>query len=252
MEAVMDLKGKVAIITGAGSGIGRATAFKLASMGAAIAIADISAVSGEKTAEEIQKRGSQAIAQKVDVTKKAEVDAFAGAVQEKFGRIDILVNNAGWTLTQSFLEESEDYWEKIIAINLKGVIFCSRAVLDAMITNKGGKIVSVSSDAGRVGTMGETVYAAAKGGVIAFTKSLAREVARYNITANCVCPGLTDTPLLALQSQKIIEAMKKAIPLQRVGKPEEVADAIAFFCSPASDYITGQVLSASGGITMAG
>lgn len=248
----MELKGKIAIITGAGSGIGRSTAFKLASMGATIAVAEINAISGEKTAEDVQKAGGQAVALRVDVVKKAEVDAMAKAVLDKFGRIDILVNNAGWTLTQPFIEETEDYWDKIIAINLKGVILCARAVLDAMIASNGGKIVSVSSDAGRVGTMGETVYAAAKGGVIAFTKSLAREVARYNITVNCVCPGLTDTPLLAMQPEKIIEAMKKAIPLKRVGRPEEIADAIAFLCSPASDYITGQVLSVSGGITMAG
>jgi len=173
-------------------------------------------------------------------------------VLERRGCVDILVNAAGWNDIQPFVENTPDYMDRVIAINLGGTLHLTQALLPAMIAAGKGKIINVSSDAGRVGSTGETAYAAAKGGVIAFTKSLAREVARYSINVNCVCPGPTDTPMLQSRPDKLKEAFLRAIPFRRFAKPEEIADAIVFFASPRSDYITGQVLSVSGGLTFAG
>jgi len=172
--------------------------------------------------------------------------------QDALGQIDILVNNAGWDVIEPFWKNTPEFWDKVIDTNYKSVIYCSRAVLDGMMENNRGKIINVASDAGRVGSSGETVYAGAKGGVIAFTKSLAREVARFNINVNCICPGPTDTPLYQGQSEKIKMALEKAIPLKRVATPDDIAGAAVFFASSLSDYITGQILSVSGGLTMQG
>lgn len=248
----MKLDGKKAIVTGAASGIGLATAETLAGAGAHVIIADIAEDKGEAAASAIQKSGRKSEYVHLDVTDDASIAAFADTVQGKFGAIDILVNGAGWSQVRPFWETPLDVWGKIVALNLVGPMKVVKSLLPKMMERNSGKIVNVSSDAGRVGSSGETVYAGAKGGIIAFTKSLAREVARYNINVNCVCPGPTETPLLFAVPEKHLEAFKRAIPFRRFGKPREVADAILFFASSRSDYITGQVLSVSGGLTMVG
>ena len=176
----------------------------------------------------------------------------AAEVIARSGRVDLLVNAAGWNDLQPFIDNTSDYMDRVIAVNLGGPVHLTQALLPPMIAAGKGKIINVSSDAGRVGSSGETVYAAAKGGVIAFTKSLAREVARYAINVNCVCPGPTDTPMLATRPEKLREAFIKAIPFRRFARPQEIADAILFFASSRSDYVTGQILSISGGLTFAG
>jgi 2-hydroxycyclohexanecarboxyl-CoA dehydrogenase len=164
----------------------------------------------------------------------------------------VLVNGAGWGTTHPFWEGTPELWDRIIALNFVGPMRLTKALLPEMMKRGGGKIINIASDAGRVGSLGETVYSGAKGGLIAFTKSLARETARYGINVNCVCPGPTDTPLMAAVPEKVTEALKKAIPFRRLGRPEEVADAVLFFAGDTASYVTGQVLSVSGGLTMAG
>lgn len=248
----MTLQGRSAVVTGGASGIGRATVAKLASAGVRVFIADIDQAKGEETAAAERKAGRQVDFIATDLTSDASVEAFAKQVLGQIGRIDILVNAAGWDQHSSFLDTKPEFWQRVIGINLLGPIRMTHAFLPGMVEAKGGKIVNVSSDAGRVGSSGETPYAAAKGGVIAFTKSVAREMARFQINVNCVCPGPTDTPLFASTPQRLREALSKAIPFRRVAKPEEIADAIVFFAGPGCDYITGQVLSVSGGLTMNG
>jgi len=248
----MKLNGKSAIVTGAASGIGLATAETLAEAGAVVVIADIARDKGEAAAVGIQKKGHKAEYVHLDITDDKSIAAFVESIQSKVGAIDVIVNGAGWGQITPFWEMPLDVWSKIVELNLVGPMKLIRALLPGMMERNGGKIVNVGSDAGRVGSSGETVYAGAKGGLIAFTKSLAREVARYNINVNCVCPGPTETPLLSAVPEKHLEAFKRAIPFRRFGKPQEVADAILFFASSRSDYITGQVLSVSGGLTMVG
>ena len=248
----MRLDDKVAVVTGAASGIGLATANTLAEAGAHVALADIAEENGKKAAEDIQKKGHSAKFFKVDVTEPAAVEAFKNEVLAWQSRVDIVANVAGWGKIEPFVENTPEFWKKVVDLNLMGPIFVTRAFLDGMIENKSGKIIMVSSDAGRVGSLGETVYSGAKGGVIAFGKSLAREVARFNINVNSICPGPTDTPLLAAVPEKHREAFIRVTPLRRLGKPEEVADAILFFASNRSDFITGQVLSVSGGLVIPG
>jgi 2-hydroxycyclohexanecarboxyl-CoA dehydrogenase len=192
----------------------------------------------------------------VDLTNKTDVDRMVGEIIERYGQIDILVNCQGWDRLEPFVESSEETWEKLLAINFKSVLYTARAVLPNMISHGFGKIVNISSDAGRVGSSWEAVYAGAKGAVIAFSKTIAREVARYKINVNVVCPGLTETPLLqAVRSQseqtaKLIDAVTKATPFRRPAQPEEIAEAVLFLTSPQSSFITGQTLSVSGGLTM--
>jgi 2-hydroxycyclohexanecarboxyl-CoA dehydrogenase len=173
-------------------------------------------------------------------------------VLQRWQRVDVLVNAAGWDRIQPFVDNTPEFIERVLKINLQGPIRLTQALLKPMIEANRGKIVSVSSDAGRVGSLGETTYAAAKGGIIAFSKSLAREVSRFKINVNVVCPGPTDTPLLAQQPEKVRDALAKAVPFKRIGQPQEIADALLFFASKRSDYVTGQVLSVSGGLTMVG
>jgi len=252
----MKLQGKTALIAGGGGGIGRAVALALAHEGAKAAVADIVTDNAEKVSGEIKALGMDAMAYQVDLTKKADVDRMVSEVLARFGQIDILVNCQGWDRLEPFVESHEETWEKLLAINFKSVLYTVKAVLPQMISRGGGKIVNISSDAGRVGSSWEAVYAGAKGAVIAFSKTVAREVARYKINVNVVCPGLTETPLLqAVRSQseqtaKIIEAVTKATPFRRPAKPEEIAEAVLFFTSPAAEFITGQTLSVSGGLTM--
>jgi 2-hydroxycyclohexanecarboxyl-CoA dehydrogenase len=252
----MKLQGKTALIAGGGGGIGRAVALALAHEGAKAAVADIVKDNAEKVSGEIKAIGMDAMAYQVDLTKKADVDRMVSEVLARFGQIDILVNCQGWDRLEPFVESHEETWEKLLAINFKSVLYTVKAVLPQMVSRGGGKIVNISSDAGRVGSSWEAVYAGAKGAVIAFSKTVAREVARYKINVNVVCPGLTETPLLqAVRSQseqtaKIIEAVTKATPFRRPAKPEEIAEAVLFFTSPAAEFITGQTLSVSGGLTM--
>jgi 2-hydroxycyclohexanecarboxyl-CoA dehydrogenase len=251
----MDLKEKVAIVTGAGGGIGRGIALKFGSLGARVVVADIKVEGARETISLLEKSGANGLALGTDITDREKVQEMVKATLKTFGQLDILVNNVGWDIIEPFTKNSPEYWEKIIAINLKGPIFCTRAVLDPMMERKSGKIVNISSDAGRVGSSGEAVYSACKGGIIAFTKTIAREMARYQINVNCVCPGPTDTPLLAELTRgetgaKIIEAMTKAVPFRRLAKPEDIAGAVAFLASEEAGFITGQTLSVSGGLTM--
>ena len=248
----MTLEDKVVVVTGAASGIGRATAQAFSDEGASVVVADVDVARGEAAAAEMRAQGRNADFLAVDMTDPASIDAFATGVLARFGAVDVLVNGAGWGRTAPFWEGTPEFWSKLVALNFVGPMQLTKALLPAMIERASGCIVNVSSDAGRVGSLGETVYSGAKGGLIAFTKSLAREVARYQINVNCVCPGPTDTPLMAAVPEKVQEGLKKAIPFRRLAKPSEIADAIVFFASGRASYVTGQVLSVSGGLTMAG
>jgi 2-hydroxycyclohexanecarboxyl-CoA dehydrogenase len=254
------LKGKRAIVTGGGRGIGRAIVVKLAQRGARVAVWDINGEHAKDTARTVDSLFVQTKPYTVDVSQKAQVDEAARAVLADLGGIDILVNNAGWDRLMPFVETDEAFWDRVIAVNYKGVLNCTRAVLDHMIAQRAGTIVSVASDAGRVGSSGEAVYSGAKGAVIAFSKTMARELARYAITVNVVCPGPTDSggygPGAGMMSfgesgQAIIERIVRSVPFRRLARPEEIAEAVAFFASPAAGFITGQTLSVSGGLTMA-
>jgi len=248
----MKLNGKTAVVTGGASGIGRATAEALAAAGAHVVLGDVNLEGGEAAAAAIRARGQGADFLRLDVTDPASVETFRREALARRKQVDIVANVAGWGRTEPFVNNAPEFWKKLVDLNLMGPIHVSRAFIEPMIERQSGKIVSVASDAGRVGSLGETVYSGTKGGVIAFTKGLARELARYNITVNCVCPGPTDTPLMAAVPDKIKQAFEHATPMRRLARPAEVADAILFFASSRSDFVTGQVLSVSGGLTMAG
>jgi 2-hydroxycyclohexanecarboxyl-CoA dehydrogenase len=227
-------------VTGGASGIGRACADRLATAGARVFVADLNPPQG---AGEFVR---------TDVTDEGSIQALADHVLARSGAPEVLVNAAGWDRTLPFAETSFEFIDQIVRLNLLGCLKVTRALLPSMLAAGRGKIVNVASDAGRVGSSGETAYAGAKGGVIAFTKSLAREVARTPLHVNCVCPGPTDTPLFASLPEKLRQGLVRAIPFGRLARPEEVAEAIAFFAGRRSDFVTGQVLSVSGGLTMAG
>jgi len=254
----MKLKRKAAIVTGGASGIGRATALALSLEGANVAIADIAAENANRVRDEVAASGyGSAIACPVDLTKRVEVEAMVQTVLREFGQIDILVNCAGWDRLEPFVESNEETWDKILTINFKSVLHTVKAVLPHMMERCSGKIINIASDAGRVGSSWEAVYSGAKGAVIAFSKTLARETARYNINVNVVCPGMTDTPLMqAIRAQsekteKIVDAVIKATPFRRAAKPEEIAAMVVFLASGDSDFMTGQTISVDGGLTMA-
>jgi 2-hydroxycyclohexanecarboxyl-CoA dehydrogenase len=246
----MDMQGKTVIVTGGASGIGKATVLLLAREGAKVFIGDVDEAGGRTTVAQGAAEGLAIEFLPLDLTDTSSIEVFATALHQRAERVDGLVNGAGWDQIQPFLENPPEMWERIIAVNLMGAVRLTRGVLPPMVSAREGKIVNISSDAGRVGSMGETVYAAAKGGLIAFTKSLARELARYRINVNCVCPGPTDTPLFQRQPERMKEALTRAIPFRRIAQPAEIAEAVLFFLSRRSDYITGQVLSVSGGLTM--
>jgi 2-hydroxycyclohexanecarboxyl-CoA dehydrogenase len=242
------LDGKIAIVTGAGRGIGRGIAEKLAAEGARVVVTDVDEATAKETAEVVGGVGIR-----TDVTSRESVDAMVEQVRRDLGRIDVLVNNAGWDKVGPFVDSDPADWDRIVAINLYGVLHTSHAVLPAMLAQGGGTVINIASDAGRVGSSGEAVYAAAKGGIIAFTKTIAREAARNGVTANCVCPGPTDTALFASvggDNPKLREALTKAIPLRRLGQPSDLANAVAFLASDEATFITGQTVSVSGGLTM--
>ncbi len=242
----MNLEGKTIAVTGGASGIGRTTVGTLCAAGATVFFGDINEEGGAETAAQV---GGNSHFVPLDITSDESIANFAKTALDA-GDVDGVVNVAGWDIIQPFIEQEPEFWDKVVKINLMGPVKLTRAFLDPMIQRNVGKVVSVSSDAGRVGSMGETMYAGAKGGIIAFSKSLAREVARYRINVNCVCPGPTNTPLFNAQPERMREALTRAIPFRRVAEPEEIADAILFFVSNRSDYLTGQVLSVSGGLTM--
>ncbi len=245
----MSFSGKIAVVTGGASGIGRATAEAFARAGAHVVVADLSKEGGEAAAKEIRGAGGKADYIHLDVASEASIAEFAKNALA-LGEVHVLANVAGYGKGQPFVENTTDFWDRVVDVNLMGPIKLTRALLDPMIARRSGKIVNVASDAGRNGSSGETVYSGAKGGLIAFSKGLAREMARYSINVNCVCPGPTETPMLMALPENHLEAFRKAIPFKRFGKPSEVADAIVFFASDHSSYITGQTLSVSGGLTM--
>jgi 2-hydroxycyclohexanecarboxyl-CoA dehydrogenase len=255
---VKGLKGKVVVVTGGGGGIGSATCLRFAEAGARVVVADINADAARAVAARIHAEGGDAITACVDLT---DIDACRAAVAQleaDFGAIDVLVNNAGWDIFVPFLKSESDYWAKIIDINLRGVLNITHPILSRMVERKAGRVVSIASDAARVGSSGESVYAACKAGVIAFSKTLAREHSRHGITFNCVCPGVTETGMLenfmdsAGNKEKLRDAFTKAVPLGRLGKPEDLPGVIAFLASDEASFITGQVISVSGGLTMHG
>ena len=249
---------KTVIVTGGGGGIGGATCRRFASEGAKVAVFDMNLEAAEKVAADIRAAGGQAAAFKCDITQRADVDAAVAATESQLGSVAVLVNNAGWDVFKPFIKTVPAEWERLIAINLTGALHMLHAVLPGMAERKSGRIVNVASDAARGGSSGEAVYSACKGGLVALSKTLAREHARQGITVNVVCPGPTDTALLAGVAEgardpaKLIEAFKSAIPLGRLGQGEDLASAIAFLGSDDASFVTGQVLSVSGGLTMHG
>lgn len=250
---MIDLSGKTAFVTGAASGIGRAAAVTLAEAGAFVLGSDIDVEGGKSLEADLAGTAGKGGFVALDVTDPDAILACCDAVTAEHGAMDILINVAGWDRTQPFVENSPEFIEKIVQLNYLGQVRVCQAFVKPIIeAGRGAKIVNVSSDAGRVGSMGETVYAGAKGGVIAFSKSLARELARHNVCVNVVAPGPTDTPLFQGQSERIKEALLRAIPFRRLAQPQDVADGILFFASNRAGYVTGQVLSVSGGLTMVG
>jgi 2-hydroxycyclohexanecarboxyl-CoA dehydrogenase len=243
---------RVALITGGARGIGRAVALALAKHGRTVAVGDLLADEAVQAAEAI---GPQALAVPLDVTDSDSVAAAVERTQRELGAIDVLVNNAGWDEARPFIETDEAFWDRVIEINFKGNLRMTRAVLPGMVERRWGRVVNIGSDAGRVGSSLESVYSGAKGGVIAFTKTIAREVARSGITANVVCPGPTKTAFLERIAgeggERLVESLTRAVPMGRLGEPDDVAAAVAFLASDAAGYITGQTLSVSGGLTMA-
>jgi 2-hydroxycyclohexanecarboxyl-CoA dehydrogenase len=250
----MELTDRTALVTGSGRGIGAAIAAALAGAGAAVAVADLAEDAAKSTAAALAKEhGTPTLGLGVDIADGASVRAAVARVEQELGPIDILVNNAGIDKIEQFIDSSEETWDRLISVNLKGTILVTRAVLDGMMSRGYGRIVSIASDAGRVGSSGEVVYSATKGGVIAFSKALAREMATKGITLNCVCPGPTDTALLdqvAEASQRLYDSLAKAVPMKRIGRPDDIAPAVVFLAGESAGYVTGQTLSVSGGLTM--
>ncbi len=252
------LDGKVAVVTGGGSGIGRAIALRLAEEGAKVVIFDVNDENASVVTEEIITNGDNASAQHCDISDYASVQSAVNLTEDNTGPIDLLVNNAGWDAAVNFLDSEPDLWAKVIGINLMGPIHMHHVVLGKMAERGAGRVVNIASDAGRVGSSGEAVYSACKGGVIAFTKTLARELTRKGIRLNTVCPGPTNTPLFdefkeaSGDGQKIADGLARAIPMKRLGDPEDYPGIVAFLLSDDAGYITGQTISVSGGLTMHG
>lgn len=249
---------RIVVVTGGGGGIGGATCRRFAGEGAAVAVFDLNLEAAEKVAAGIRTEGGRAQAFRCDITDRASVDAAVIAAEKELGPIDVLVNNAGWDVFKPFTKTEPVQWDRLIAINLTGALHMHHAVLPGMAARKKGRIVNIASDAARVGSSGEAVYAACKGGLVSFSKTIAREHARHGINVNVVCPGPTDTALFAEYKEgagnpeKLMEAFTRSIPLGRIGQPDDLPGAILFFASDDAAFVTGQVLSVSGGLTMNG
>ena len=248
---------RIALVTGGGGGIGRAISLALAGDGRAVGVGDLRSNAAAATAEAVGEAGGSALAVVLDVTDPESVRAGVDRVATELGPVEILVNNAGWDELVPFLETDEEFWDRVIEINFKGCLRLTHAVLANMVDRGWGRVVNIGSDAGRVGSSSESVYSGAKAGIIAFTKTIAREVARDGVTANTVCPGPTRTPMLEEMAaagdrgEVLVASLERAIPMRRLGEPEDVARAVAFLASDGAGYITGQTLSVSGGLTMA-
>jgi 2-hydroxycyclohexanecarboxyl-CoA dehydrogenase len=252
------MSNRTALVTGSAQGIGRGIAFSLGEAGFRVAVADLNTDAAEQTAKEITAAGGTAVAVKIDVTDSASVQAALDSIESELGPVEVVVNNAGWDDFMPFVATTEEFWDKILDINFKGALRVIHAVAPGMIERGFGRIINIGSDAGRVGSSLEAVYSGSKGGIIAFTKTLAREVATKGITANTVCPGPTDTPALRKfadgagdDAEKVIAGMTRAVPMKRLGTPEDIGPAVVFFASDAAGFVTGQTLSVSGGLTMA-
>jgi 2-hydroxycyclohexanecarboxyl-CoA dehydrogenase len=259
MENTMrEFEGRTVVVTGGGGGIGGATCRRFAKRGARVAVLDRDLEAAGKVAAAIRDDGDMAQAFPCDITDRGGVDAAVAATEAALGPVDVLVNNAGWDIFKPFTKTEPAEWAKLIAINLTGAMHMHHAVLPGMVARRKGRIVNIASDAARVGSSGEAVYAACKAGLVAFSKTIAREHARHGITVNVVCPGPTDTALLAgfatgaAAPAKLMDAFVRAIPMGRLGQPDDLAGAIAFLASDDAGFITGQVLSVSGGLTMSG
>ncbi|MEL0123102.1 MAG: SDR family NAD(P)-dependent oxidoreductase [Paracoccaceae bacterium] len=252
------IDGKTVIVTGGGGGIGAPTCMRFAQEGARVVVMDVNAAAAQETVQKIQNSGGQALACAVDLRDAAKTAGEIALIEKDFGEIDILVNGVGWDVFTPFLKSGPDFWTKIIDINLRSVLNITHPVLASMVARRSGKIVSLASDAARGGSSGESVYAACKAGIIAFSKTLAREHARHGISVNVVCPGVTETAMLeafmeeAGDKEKLRQAFARAVPMGRLGQPEDLPGAIVFFASDDANFITGQVLSVSGGLTMHG
>jgi 2-hydroxycyclohexanecarboxyl-CoA dehydrogenase len=246
---------RIALVTGAAQGIGRAIALELAGAGCAVAVADLQPGAAAAVAEEIGAAGGRAAGVELDITDAGSVAAGVARAEADLGPVDIVVNNAGWDELRPFLETDEAFWSRVIEVNFTGGLRVTHAVLPGMVERGWGRVVNIGSDAGRVGSSLESVYSGAKGGVIAFTKTIAREVARSGVTANVVCPGPTRTPLLesmtAEGGERLVDALTRAVPMRRLAEPEDIAAAVGFLASERAGYVTGQTLSVSGGLTMA-
>ncbi|WP_040795741.1 MULTISPECIES: SDR family NAD(P)-dependent oxidoreductase [Nocardia] len=252
------MSNRVALVTGGAQGIGEGISRKLAAVGFRVAVADLNLEAAQQTAKEIEAAGGAAVAISVDVTDTASVRAAVEQVTTELGPIEVVVNNAGWDDFMKFLDTDEAFWDKILEINFKGALRVNHSVVPGMIERGFGRVINIGSDAGRVGSSLEAVYSGAKGGIIAFTKTLAREVATKGVTVNTVCPGPTDTPALrkfadnsGQDADKVIGGMTRSVPMKRLALPADIAAAVAFFASDEAGYITGQTLSVSGGLTMA-
>lgn len=246
----MKLAGKVALVTGAAQGIGKAVALLLARNGADIVVSDINLEKAEETAKEVQALGRKALATKVDVATLGDVEKMVEAILAQFGKVDILVNNAGIARDKLILRMTEEDWDAVLNINLKGTFNCTKAVVRHMSKQRSGKIVNIASVVGEMGNAGQGNYAASKAGVIGFTKTIAREFAQRGINVNAIAPGYIETPMTDALPDKAKEELKRLIPMDRLGKPEDVAEAVLFLVSEASSYITGHVLNVNGGIYM--
>jgi 3-oxoacyl-[acyl-carrier protein] reductase len=246
----MDLTGKRAIVTGAGQGIGKATALKLAQQGADIVVDDINAETAPQTAQEIQDLGRKGVAVIADVSKRDHVEKIIQTAIDELGGIDILVNNAGIARSNVLARLKDEEWDEVLNVNLKGIFYATQAAARYMMKQRSGKIISISSIYGRIGVIGDANYSAAKSGIVGFTKSVARELARYNINVNAIMPGLVDTDLLRGIPEKYLKPMIEEVPLKRVGRPEDIANVVAFLASEDSSYMTGAILEVTGGWNM--